>query len=600
MIPKNLKREHVVKAIQEVARVGIPEGRGSKKFLLEYNGDYYPPKYIISSANKYANGRELDPSDFSGGKETNDFLRAIGFDIVGVSFSEKPDVKPFKKRKIGSSRTHHDERCPKCKETVRKLLEKIYGKVEQNYKFELGTHPDDFINTPYYAELKEIYEALENHRGFKEFVRARTLPNCDFFVPNLGFIVEFDESQHFTLPRKITLGNYPEKLKLGFDRERCIALCDKINAKDNHPPYRDEQRAWYDTLRDFLPAIIEGLKPTIRLFARDFVWCSLDPNNPSNVKRFENILKRTPESWELIEVRKDPDPFLTRIIIAGEWDGKWEDAKRLLEDIYKKWTKGKKVKFIITCGGFIQFDWPESISRRDIGDNKCPNSEAVGALVEEAEKCARLVLSGGLDKKLGELTDYITLGIDSYKEKISTTQNYINQPHIELVFLIDLRNNESYWTGKSYPTSNQQNGLVRISDLRTHFFHLDDIGKLMILGCHDLTIYNPRSRNAKGWRERVNMEFKELARNEEPLCVLQHPHTTDCVSVWAAAWNNLRQSISSVEKYASAGRWPHSGDHLYKRGKKAGEPHCTLMMVEKRTKYGDTMDFIVYRNGRHK
>jgi len=48
------------------------------------------------------------------------------------------------------------------------------------------------------------------------------------------------------------------------------------------------------------------------------------------------------------------------------------------------------------------------------------------------------------------VTDYITLGVDSYKEKISTTQNYINpKPHIELVFLVDLKNNKFYWAGKS-------------------------------------------------------------------------------------------------------------------------------------------------------
>lgn len=586
MIPENLKREHVVKAIEEIKRVGIPEGRSSKKFLLEYNGNYYPPKYIISSANKYANGRELDPSEFSGGKETNDFLRALGFNIVEVSFSEKLDVKPSQKRETSSSGTHHDERCPKCKETVTRLLEKIYGKVEQNYKFELGAHPDDFTNTPYYAQLKEIYEALENYRGFREFVKAKTLPNCDFFVPNPGFIVEFDESQHFTLPRKITLGNYPENIELRFDRERYIALCDRINAKDNDPPYRDEQRAWYDALRDFLPAIMQGLKPTIRLFARDFAWCSLNPNKPSDVRRFESILKGTPENGDLIEVREDPDPFLARTIIAGEWEGKCEDAKRLLGDIYKKWTKGRKVKFIMTCGGFIQFDWPESVSRWDIGDNKCPNSEAVDTLVEEAQKCVRFVLSGGLDKKLGQLTDYITLGVDSYKEKISTTQNYINQPHIELVFLIDLRNNESYWTGKSYPTPKQQNGLVRISDLRTHFFDLDDIGKLMILGCHDLTIYNPRSKNAKGWRERVNMEFKELARNKKPLCVLQHPHTTVKIRTWLNAWSCLRRTLPSVERYASAGRF-YDPD-------RAPSEYDALHDVLKGTKYGNTIDFIVH------
>jgi hypothetical protein len=67
---------------------------------------------------------------------------------------------------------------------------------------------------------------------------------------------------------------YPNELELGFNIEKWIALCEKINARDNNPPYRDEQRAWYDILRDFLHVLI-GLKPTVRLFARDFVWCSL-------------------------------------------------------------------------------------------------------------------------------------------------------------------------------------------------------------------------------------------------------------------------------------------------------------------------------------
>ena len=68
MIPKNIKREHVIKAIEEIKRNGIPKGRNSKKFLLEFNGEYYPPKYVISLANKYANGEILDPAQFSGGK----------------------------------------------------------------------------------------------------------------------------------------------------------------------------------------------------------------------------------------------------------------------------------------------------------------------------------------------------------------------------------------------------------------------------------------------------------------------------------------------------------------------------------------------------
>ena len=269
MIPKNIHREHVLKAIEEIKRSGIPAGRGSRKFLIAFNGDYYPPKYVISLANRYANGEELNPSEFSGGTESNNFLRALGFVIVEVKLPEKTKHIPLKERReTALSITHHDERCPKCKETIRKLLERIYGEVKQNYKFEVGTRLEDFLDASCYGKLKEIYGALQNHRGFREFVKAATLPHCDFFVPSPGFIVEFDESQHFTLPRRIALEMYPDELELGFNRGKWIALCQKIDARDNDPPYRDEQRAWYDTLRDFLPAV-KGLEPTVRLFARE-------------------------------------------------------------------------------------------------------------------------------------------------------------------------------------------------------------------------------------------------------------------------------------------------------------------------------------------
>ena len=47
---------------------------------------------------------------------------------------------------------------------------------------------------------------------------------------------------------------------------------------------RDEQRAWYDTLRDLVPSI-KGLRPTVRLYARDRAWCSLDPDSKEDRSR---------------------------------------------------------------------------------------------------------------------------------------------------------------------------------------------------------------------------------------------------------------------------------------------------------------------------
>jgi hypothetical protein len=180
----------------------------------------------------------------------------------------------------------HDERCPECKDTVYKMLQGIYGTAIRNYRLKIWTRPNDYSGKPIYSSLAGIYSALEKHRGYTGFVKADFV-DVDFFISNPGFIVEFDESQHFTKPRKISLEQYPESINTGFSKERWIALCNELDKHDRDPPYRDEQRAWYDTLRDFLPEI-KGFKPTVRLYSRDREWCKLDPDNPADVRWFLN------------------------------------------------------------------------------------------------------------------------------------------------------------------------------------------------------------------------------------------------------------------------------------------------------------------------
>ncbi|WP_240339749.1 HNH endonuclease [Halobacillus ihumii] len=80
-IPKNINKEHIVKAIQKIDRDGVPERRESTRFTLYY-GKSYPPKYVISISNIFANGEEYSPSMFSGGEETNQFLSRLGFTII--------------------------------------------------------------------------------------------------------------------------------------------------------------------------------------------------------------------------------------------------------------------------------------------------------------------------------------------------------------------------------------------------------------------------------------------------------------------------------------------------------------------------------------
>lgn len=583
MIPRNINKEHIIKAIEEIERTGIPSGRKSKKFLLKYNGKTYPPKYVISLANIYTNGKRLSSNEFSGGMETNKFLQNLGFDIEKITGNEKLiRVNPLRKKKLPPE-GKHSERCPKCKETIKKLLQKVYGEVQESPRFEIGTLPKDFKDTPYYENLKGIYETLQKYRGFSEFVKTRRLPTSDLFVKDPGFIFEYDESQHFTEPRRITLEHYPEGLKLGYDRKRWIELCKKINSKDHDPPYRDEQRAWYETIRDFLPAI-KGFKPTVRVFMKDFVWCNLNPDNPFDVERFKSIICGKPAKWDEVEIRRDPHPYIARLIITHNWEGDLEDAKKILISVLGKWPKGENVKFLQTCGGFIQFKWPQSISLSDLDDNRQPKMETVEVLAKEAEQYIRVLLANGLGEKLREVTDYLTIGIDSYKKKISVVQNYISEPHIELVFIIDLRNGKIYWTGKSYPTPGQQYGLIRITNLKTHFINLTDVGKVMILGCHDLSIFNNRNmKNTGRWRKEIKIDFRRLSKEEKPVLVLHHPHTTVKVTTWRNAWRTLEQELPTVVKYSGAGRY-YEPDR---------EKYDTLNDVLKNTKKGPTLDFIV-------
>jgi hypothetical protein len=81
-IPKNINKDHVIQAIHKIDREGIPDRRESTRFNLSYEGKYYPPKYVVSIANIFANGKEYSPSLFSGGDETNRFLSRMGFLIV--------------------------------------------------------------------------------------------------------------------------------------------------------------------------------------------------------------------------------------------------------------------------------------------------------------------------------------------------------------------------------------------------------------------------------------------------------------------------------------------------------------------------------------
>ena len=82
-LPENIKKKHLIQAIAKIDATGIPKDGNSQYYDVIYNEKKYPPKVIVSYANIFANGKELDRNSFSGGLGTPCFklLEKEGFII---------------------------------------------------------------------------------------------------------------------------------------------------------------------------------------------------------------------------------------------------------------------------------------------------------------------------------------------------------------------------------------------------------------------------------------------------------------------------------------------------------------------------------------
>ena len=126
------------------------------------------------------------------------------------------------------------------------------------------------------------------------------------------------------------------------------------------------------------------------------------------------------------------------------------------------------------------------------------------------------------------------------------TRNFVMSPISDRVHFTSLHR-------EIIPDRRTTKRTLRITDLETHFADLNGQSAL-ILGCHDLTMFNPRSNaTAKGWRADVEKAFKAIASRRKPTIVLHHPHTTVKQKTWSHAWNRLRRELPSVQSYLGTG-----------------------------------------------
>lgn len=81
MIPKGLLDSHFRQAAAEIGQRGVAPGRESKHYDLVLEERTYPPKYVISLANRYAHGKEF-PAGLFNAVEAKDYFLRHGYKVL--------------------------------------------------------------------------------------------------------------------------------------------------------------------------------------------------------------------------------------------------------------------------------------------------------------------------------------------------------------------------------------------------------------------------------------------------------------------------------------------------------------------------------------
>lgn len=267
---KEISREDVEKAIS-IFEADTPDYPEPRNTFLVFNGKNYPAKHIRGMAYKVHFGQEISKEDFAGGQETVRFFDRLGFktQYTHKSVSTHPVIKAQTqtKKKVNNSQADalNNETVKESKSTiVRSQKAKILSKgvIEQKNALQLILNKlcdgdlvcektFSWMKTPsdITGEYRELYNALYSYRGNKDFAKKNITLRCDFVCERKKLIIEYDERQHFSEARRISLLSYPD-IPVYYNKQLWIDACRDIQAKDNQPLNRDEVRAYYDSIRD--------------------------------------------------------------------------------------------------------------------------------------------------------------------------------------------------------------------------------------------------------------------------------------------------------------------------------------------------------------
>lgn len=269
--------------------------------------------------------------------------------------------------------------------------------------------------------------------------------------------------------------------------------------------------------------------------------------------------------------------LIARVVVKGRPASSPDAARDMLLQAFGNWPTSDRTKFTITPGGFVVGRFPPQWSG-GIAWDSAPDD--IRTLVRLAQPLVDACVTKKVLAAAKSRTQVLTIGVDLMSDA----------EHAELVAVIDCGSGKVVrWTGKSYPTSDQERSLVQVADLNSHLLKIAG-ENVLVLGCHDLNMFSARARanqNPDGVRRRRCDAMATATARFKPTVVLQHPHSTDTPNIWRMPWSCLARDYPSVRAYASGigyFRW-------------AGKPRRSLPEVLEGTRSQSGVVDIVVKSG---
>jgi 5-methylcytosine-specific restriction enzyme B len=191
-IPTNISKEHIESAIVEINKSKIPGERLSYQYFLKVGEKMFPPKYVVSIANKYVNKEEL-PSESFNAVEAKNFLIRLGFEIIEKQLTYYDQLIKF----LNQAKTTDLTTSP-------------YEKSYANLKVKVGFGQGNQARVPWIAFLKENQTVQDGIYPVYLFFKEKKL-----LILAYGISETNRPKNSWKLSDTITIESYFEKNNLG-------------------------------------------------------------------------------------------------------------------------------------------------------------------------------------------------------------------------------------------------------------------------------------------------------------------------------------------------------------------------------------------------